>query len=237
MTKFLLISEDSGKEEIVKRAFLSDEVIVNTDETLIFDILKVEEPDVVIIDGDTEKHDLKSLCRKIKQFPVVSLLIIGEKEHNKDVTHTVNLFIKTPIDEKLLVATVESSLRTRQSLLKMTKSNQELAASLYQLNVLYNTSSQLAGTLDKDKLIKIMIEGIEKSLNFELSCTLMFRSEREPVLIINSLYQISERLLEALKLRAILSYKSLLSDPPFDIKIGNLKIEKDIKHNIKEYLW
>ena len=235
MTKFLLISEDSGKEEIVKRAFLSDEVIVNTDETLIFDILKVEEPDVVIIDGDTEKHDLKSLCRKIKQFPVVSLLIIGEKEHNKDVTHNVNLFIKTPIDEKLLVATVESSLRTRQSLLKMTKSNQELAASLYQLNVLYNTSSQLAGTLDKDKLIKIMIEGIEKSLNFELSCTLMFRSEREPVLIINSLYQISERLLEALKLRAILSYKSLLSDPPFDIKIGNLKIEKDIKHNIKEY--
>ena len=235
MTKFLLISEDSGKEDIVKRVFSSDEVIVNLDETLIFDILKVEEPDVVIIDGDTEKFDLKSLCRKIKQFPVVSLLIIGEKEHNKDVTHNVNLFVKTPIDEKLLVATVESSLRTRQSLLKMTKSNQELAASLYQLNVLYNTSSQLAGTLDKDKLIKIMIEGIEKSLNFELSCTLMFRSEREPVLLINSLYQISDRLLEALKLRAILSYKSLLSDPPFDIKIGNLKIEKDIKHNIKEY--
>lgn len=80
-----------------------------------------------------------------------------------------------------------------------------------------------------------MIEGIEKSLNFELSCTLMFRSEREPVLIINSLYKVSDRLLEALKLRAILSYKSLLSDPPVDIKIGNLKIEKNIKHNIQEY--
>jgi len=235
MTKFLLISEDSEKEEIVKRIFSSDEIIVNVDETLIFDILKVEKPDVIIIDGDIEKLDLKPLCRKIKQFPVVSLLIVGQKEHNKDVTHNVNLFVKTPIDEKLFAATIESSLRTRQSLLKMTKSNQELAASLYQLNVLYNTSSQLAGTLDKDKLIKIMIEGIEKSLNFELSCTLMFRSEREPVLIINSLYQISDRLLEALKLRAILSYKSLLSDPPFDIKIGNLKIEKDIKHNIKEY--
>ena len=80
-----------------------------------------------------------------------------------------------------------------------------------------------------------MIEGIEKSLNFELSCTLMFRSEREPVLIINSLYKISDRLLEALKLRAILSYKSLLNDPPLDIKIGNLKVEKNIKHNINEY--
>ena len=235
MTKFLLISEDGGKIETVRKVFSADEVITCTDETMIFDVLKVEEPDVVIIDGDIEVLDLKSLCRKIKTFPVVSLLIMGEKEHNKDVTHNVNLFIKTPIDEKLLSATVDSSLRTRQSLLKMTKSNQELAASLYQLNVLYNTSSQLAGSLDKDKLIKIMIEGIEKSLNFALSCTLIFRSEREPVLIINSLYQISDRLLEALKLRAILSYKSLLSDPPYDIKIGNLKIEKNIKHNIREY--
>ena len=235
MTKFLLISEDSGKIEVINKVFSSDEIISCVDETMIFDILKVEEPDVVIVDGDIEKLDLKSLCRKIKTFPVITLLILGEKEHNKDVTHNVNLFIKAPIDEKLLSATVDSSLRTRQSLLKMTKSNQELAASLYQLNVLYNTSSQLAGTLDKDKLVQIMIEGIEKSLNFEMSCTLIFRSEREPVLIINSLYKISDRLLEALKLRAILSYKSLLSDPPYDIKIGNLKIEKNIKHNIKEY--
>ena len=235
MTKFLLISEDSEKDRLVKEVFPSDEVITSCDQTLIFDVLKVEEPDIVLVDGDVEGLDLKHLCRKIKQFPVVILLILGEKEHNKDVMHNANLFIKMPVDKKLLSATVESALKTRLSLLKMTKSNQELARSLYQLNVLYNTSSQLAGTLDKDKLLKIMTEGIEKSLNFELSCTLMFRSEREPVLIINSLYKISDRLLEALKLRAILSYKSLLADPPYDIKIGNLKIEKNIKHNIQEY--
>ena len=235
MTKLLLVSEDNNKEQTVRETFPNDEIIVSGDQTQIFDMLEVEEPDVVIVDGDIEKLELKSLCRKIKHYPVVILLILGEKEHNKDVMHNANLFIKTPIDKKLLSATVESSLKTRQSLLKMAKSNQELARSLYQLNVLYNTSSQLAGTLDKDKLISIMNEGIEKSLNYELSCTLMFRSEREPVLIINSLYKISDRLLEALKLRAILSYKSLLSDPPIDIKIGNLKIEKNIKHNIQEY--
>ena len=235
MTKFLLISEDGEKEKLIKEVFSSDEVITTVDEMTVFDILKVEEPDIVMIDGDIKSLDLKPLCRKVKQYPVVILLILGEIEHNKDVTHNVNLFIKTPIDKKLLSATVDSALKTRQSLLKMARSNQELARSLYQLNVLYNTSSQLAGSLDKDKLLKIMIEGIEKSLNFELSCTLMFRSEREPVLIINSLHKISDRLLEALKLRAILSYKSLLSDPPFDIKIGNLKIEKNIKHNIDEY--
>lgn len=235
MTKFLLISEDSEKEQLLREVFPMDEIAVTSDELLIFDILKVEEPDIVIVDGDIEVLDLKHLCRKIKQYPVVVLLVIGKKDLNKDVMHNANLFIQTPIDKKLLSATVDSGLKTRLSLLKMTKSNQELARSLYQLNVLYNTSSQLAGSLDKDKLIKIMIEGIEKSLNFELACTLMFRSDREPVLIINSIYKVSDRLLEALKLRAILSYKSLLSDPPVDIKIGNLKIEKNIKHNIQEY--
>ena len=235
MTKFLLISEDSEKEKTVREVFSSDEVISTVDEMMVIDALKVEEPDIVILDGDIQSLDIKALCRKIKQFPVIILLILGEVKHNKDVTHNANLFIKTPIDKKLLAATIDASLRTRQSLLKMTKANQELARSLYQLNVLYNTSSQLAGTLDKDTLLKIMIEGIEKSLNFELSCTLMFRSDREPVLLINSLHKVSDRLLEALKLRAILSYKSLLADPPFDIKIGNLKIEKNIKHNIQEY--
>ncbi|MCQ2739348.1 MAG: HAMP domain-containing histidine kinase [bacterium] len=235
MTKFLLITGDSEKESLIRSVFVTDEIIVVTDEICVFDNLEVEEPDIVIIDGDLQNTDFKSLCRKIRQYPVATLFIIGEQNHNKDVTHNVNLLIKAPIDKKLLSATIESALITRRSLLKMSQSNQELARSLYQLNVMYNTSSQLAGTLDKDKLLKIMIEGVEKSLNFELSCTLMFRSEREPVLIINSLYKISDRLLEALKLRAILSYKSMLKDPPFDIKIGNLKIEKNIKHTIKEY--
>lgn len=235
MTKFLLISEDSEKEKIMSEICPSDEIILTSDEVFVIDSLKVEEPDIVVIDGDINSIDLKSLCKKIKQYPVITLMIMGEVQHNKDITHNINLFIKAPIDKHLLSATIDSSLKTRQSLLKMTKSNQELARSLYQLNVLYNTSSQLAGSLDKDKLFKIMIEGVEKSLNFDLSCTLMFRSEREPVLLINSLYKVSDRLLEALKLRAILSYKSLLNDPPLDIKIGNLKIEKNIKHNIKEF--
>ncbi len=235
MTKFLLISEDNEKEKAIKEACSSSEIIVTTDTTFIFDSLEVEEPDIVIIDGDIKSIELKPLCKKIRQYPVIILMIIGETHHNKDITRNVNLFVKAPIDKYFLATTIDSSLKTRQSLLKMTKSNQELARSLYQLNVLYNTSSQLAGSLDKDKLLKIMTEGIEKSLNFDLSCTLMFRSEREPVLLINSLYKVSDRLLEALKLRAILSYKSLLADPPFEIKIGNLKIEKTIKHSINEF--
>ena len=87
MTKFLLISEDNEKENIIRETCPSDEIIVSTDETLIFDTLKVEEPDIVIIDGDLTSLDLKSVCRKIKQYPVITLLILGEVKHNKDIMH------------------------------------------------------------------------------------------------------------------------------------------------------
>ena len=40
MTKFLLISEDSEKENLVREVFPTDEVIVSCEQTLIFDILK-----------------------------------------------------------------------------------------------------------------------------------------------------------------------------------------------------
>ena len=51
-------------------------------------------------------------------------------------------------------------------------------------------------------------------------------------MLINSLYDISEELLSALKLRAILNYKSLFENRniPFDIDDKNLKIIKNIKN-------
>ena len=87
MTKFLLVSEDSEKENLLKEVFPMDEIATTSDEILIFDILKVEEPDIVIVDGDIETLDLKHLCRKVKQYPVVILMILGEKDLNKDVKY------------------------------------------------------------------------------------------------------------------------------------------------------
>ena len=40
MTKFLLISEDSEKESLIREVCPSDEVIMTADETLVFDNLK-----------------------------------------------------------------------------------------------------------------------------------------------------------------------------------------------------
>ncbi len=234
MARILFITDSDEKEKVVKSALKGKEFLVSSDEINIEDILKVETPDVVILDCDIQKIEPKAVIKTVKHYSIILILYTGEKPVGKDITNHANLIISKDADKNIISAIVEAGLRTGTSLQKLADSNQELARSLYQLNVLYNTSSQLAGSLDKEELIKIMIEGIDKSLNFDMACVLIFRSPREPVLVINSIYNVSDRLLEALKLRAILSYKSIVEDPPVDIKIGNLKIEKTVKHTIKE---
>ena len=235
MARILFITDSDEKEKTFKSALKGKEFLVSSDEVNIEDILKVETPDIVILDCDIQILDVKTVIKTVKHYPVILILYTGDKPVGKDITNHANLIISKNADKNIISAIVDAGLRTGMSLRKLADSNQELARSLYQLNVLYNTSSQLAGSLDKEELIKIMIEGIDKSLNFDMACVLIFRSPREPVLVINSIFNVSDRLLEALKLRAILSYKSIIEDPPVDIKIGNLKIEKSIKHTIKEY--
>lgn len=239
MAKILLVSENNEKgrefEEILQKN--SHEFCYADNPTMTVDILKTQLPDIVILDTEVKGFDLKTISKKIQSFEnVLTILLIKNDSIEPELLKNINAFVQEPISKNLLVSTINANLKTKNSLDKLSESNQELARSLYQLNVLYNTSSQFAGTLDKDKLINIMIEGMDKSLSFGLSCALTFRAE-EPVLIIHSLYNLSDRVLEALKLRAALNYKSLFENKkmPFELNIDTLKVEKHIKHAIKEY--
>lgn len=239
MAKILFVSENGkkGKEiqEILQKN--SHEFCYADNKTLTIDIMKTQLPDIAILDAEISGFDLKDISKKIKSFEnVVTILLTKNDDIDPELLKNTNAFLQEPISSKFLISTINANLKTKNSLDKLSNSNQELARSLYQLNVLYSTSSQFAGTLDKNKLIDFLIEGMDKSLSFGLSCVLTFKNE-EPVLIINSLYNVSERLLEALKLRAILNYKSLFEKKPmpFELDIKDLKIEKHIKHAIKEY--
>lgn len=241
MAKILFISEDEKKIEQVKGILEknSHEFLQAKDQTTAMDTLKKQNPGIAILDTEVKSFDLKIINKQIKSFGdnILTILLTKTDEIEPELMKNANAFLKEPISKNLLTSTINANLRTKNSLEMLSNSNQELARSLYQLNVLYSTSSQFAGTLDKQKLIDYMIEGMDKSLNFGLSCTLTFRADNEPVLIINSLYQISDRLLEALKLRTILNYKSLFDkkEIPFELNIDKLKVEKHIKHAIKEY--
>lgn len=241
MAQILFVTDNDKKvnqfQEILQKS--SHDFLHASNQTLVLDIIKTQRPDIAILDTEIASLDLKAVNKKIKSYGDSILTILLTKDDNVDqeLLKNANAFLTEPISKNLLNSTINAILRTKNSLEMLSNSNQELARSLYQLNVLYNTSSQFAGSLDKNKLIDIMIEGMDKSLSFGLSCVLTFRADNEPVMIINSLYQISERLLEALKLRTILNYKSLFEkkEIPFDLDVAKIKVEKHIKHPINEY--
>ncbi len=204
------------------------------DETSIYDYIEISQPDLIILDELLEFPDIKTTIKKIKSnLDNVQILLLTNGECvDEEISKLVSGFLFNKFSDNLIVSTINTYLKTKNNLDKLSEKNKDLADSLYRLNVLYNTSSQFAGTLDTKKLIDYMIEGLDKSLSFDLTCTIFFGLKNEPVLIVNSLYDISEELMSALKLRAILNYKSLFENKnaPFEIDEKALKIIKYIKN-------
>ncbi len=202
--------------------------------TTLFDLLEISPPDIIIIDKDIQTLNLQLTIKKIKSKLENSqiLLFTNDENVNDEISKLVSGFILNTFPDNLITSTINTHLKTKENLDTLSQKNKDLADSLYRLNVLYNTSSQFAGTLDTKELLNYMIEGLDKSLSFDLTCTISFGFEHEPVLIVNSLYDISEELMSALKLRAILNYKSLFKkeEIPFDIDDKTLKIIKNIKN-------
>lgn len=243
MSKVLLVSENT-KENEEAASILSQSgigVIVCTDEEGIFNYIEKNLIDLIIIDADIKALNPVILCRKLKAYVhTENILILSLINHDGDISDILklsNASICKPVNEKILTAAVSSNLKMKKSLDILSKNNSELAKSLYQLDVLYNTSTQLAGSLDKQKLVNIMIDGLEKSLSFSLSSTLIFHNENIIDLIINSLYGISPRLEHSLKLRSILSYRALFDKKqiPYDINVEDINVIKNIKHPLEEY--
>ncbi len=236
----LFISDRPDKINFITEIFgkNSENLYCVSDEISVADMISVNPPDVIIIDTLSSTLKPKNIIKKIKQVlenPIIILIINRKAE--KDLIKYTNAFITDDMSQELIEATVNVNLRMKNSLEQLSNSNKDLADSLYMLNTLYSTSSQFAGTLDKTELINYMIEGMDKSLSFSLTCTLSFCTEDAPVLILNSLYDISDELLSAIKLRTILNYKSLFNNKklPFELDENNLKVIKTIKYPASKF--
>lgn len=234
MIKTLLVSDNKSQTEKFQSIFNKNsyDFSIMTDETLIYDYISAETPDIIII--DEEYKNTKTLNKKIKSIceNTIIIFLISDNKVDKDLIKYANAFFTNDMSEDLILSTLNINLRMKSSLDMLSNSNKDLADSLYRLNALYSTSSQFAGTLDKSKLIQYMIEGMDKALSFSLTCTLSLCTEDKPVLLINSLYELSEELITALKLRVILNYNSLFEGKtlPADITLDNLKVIKQIKY-------
>lgn len=234
MIRILLVSEDNNGINRFKNIFTKGSYDFETmsDETLICDLISVEAPDIIII--DTKFPQTKDLNKKIKSICENTIIIfaLSTPSVEKDLIKFANAFITKEMTDDLILSTINVNLRMKNSLEMLSSSNKDLADSLYRLNALYTTSSQFAGTLDKSKLINYMIEGMDKALSFSLTCTLSLCTDETPVLILNSLYELSDELITAIKLRTILNFNSLFEGktPPCELNIDTLKIEKHIKY-------
>lgn len=233
MIKILFISKNNIYTEKFKNVFSKNlyDFICISDTTLLTDTINAEIPDIIFI--DTAISDIKDINRKIKQICDNTIIIFVTEENHieKDILKFANAIITPDMSEDLIISTININLRTKNALEMLSNSNKDLADSLYRLNTLYDTSSKFAGTLDKEKLIRYMIEGMDKALSFSLTCTLSVCTG-EPVLLLDSLYELSEELISAIKLRTILNYNSVFEGkkPPFELNIDTLKVVKQVKY-------
>ncbi len=233
MTKIFLISDNKTTLEEVKRLTSSSiyEIISADTEESVEEAVLNETADLMIFDYSAENIDIISLIRRLKLTmqtkDIRSIILLPEKNIDYDVLKYVNSYITRPFNEHLFQASVNSNLQLRDTFRVLSKNNSDLAKSLYQLNVLYTTSTHLAGSLDKTKLIEIMTDGLEQSLSLSLCYALILNEANDIKLIIKSIFPLSQRLENAIKLRALLSYKNLFSINPSINDIDVIKYHKD----------
>ena len=241
MAKILFVSDDIEKinhyDEVLTK--YSHDVQFASDTQMFFDSLIANMPKIIILDSMSNSFDLVQLYRRINEIKegIITLSLIKDDKIPPELLNISDAFLTEPISDNVLISTINVNMRRRDTMTRLSASNQNLSKSLYQLDVLYNIGSQFAATLDKEKLINIMLEGLDKALGYSVACVLTFKSNNEPLLIINSINQISDRLMEALKLRAVLNYKSLCENKemPFELNIEHLKTIKYAKNTIDDY--
>ncbi len=233
MIKILLISDNEEKSKHFKGIFSKStyEFSSLSDENIIYDLLNTDMPDIVFVDD--KYSNIKTVNKKIKSINenTIIICIASSNKPDKELVKHINAFVTEDMSDDLILSAVNMNLRTKNSLEMLSSSNKDLADSLYRLNALYDTSSRFSGTLDKSELIRYMIEGMDKALSFSLTCTLSVCTS-EPLLILNSLYELSDELISAIKLRTILNYNSCFEEGkvPLKLDITNLKVEKHIKY-------
>ncbi len=238
MEKILLISNDKNLSDTCSSVFIKNDYkfeVANDRHQIDFIVTKFS-PDVILVDIDFEDTDIQVLCNNLKlysQSDDIQLILITNGEKTLiDALSRIDGYIVKPFKNEILLSTVNAHIRTKKRLDMIFSKTSELARSLYQLNVMYDTSSQLAGTLDKQKLIDVMREGFERSISFAM-CAILIVSKDDVQLIINSLHPVSERLEAAIKLRMMLNYKNLFFEKrcPVDFVIDDIEVTRSSKHS------
>ena len=215
MTKiFLLLNRNEKNSSIRPTLLLNKFEIVEAQNTLEDILSQIYNyiPDIVLIDSGI--NNCEFIIRQIKSGSKNrnTQIILLLNDNTGEFMNLADGLVEYPVKSDVLVSTINSHIKIKKYLDRLYENNKELSRSLYQLNVLYNTSSQFAGTLNTKKLYDIMTEAMEKTLSFDISCVLIFNSIGNPVFNLNTIHTPSQNLIDALKIRSFLSYKTISDD-------------------------
>ena len=243
MSKILLIKkDDKDASEIIN--IINDNgykcILCNSTAEVAIKSIEQDLPDIILIDTDFENCEFltKQIKTQTNTFKTHIILLL-EKEKSADFLSFAHGYITKPVNKDILINTINSHIRIKKSLEQLGENNRELARSLYQLNVLYNTSSQFAGTLDKNKLYSIMLEAMEKTLSYDISCLLIFDANSKTHFSINSLYEPTDSLKEALALRTMVGYKNIFENEvlPHKTSLEDIEITTNVKPSHKSNIY
>ena len=232
---FLLLNKDDLYDYVSKVLLQNDFEIMSSDgevEDILTQIHNFS-PDIILTDNELQNAEM--IVRQIKsdaRNQNIQLLMLLDTEKNTDFISLADGIIELPLNDDVFNSTIQSHQKIKKSLDRLYKNNKELSKSLYQLNVLYNTSSQFAGTLNTNKLYDIMLEAMEKTLSYDISAVLIFNSEYQARLNLNTIHMPSENLVDAMKIRSILNYKSVVNDNLYINRFNANEIE--VVQNVKQ---
>lgn len=216
MTKiFLLLNESEEKaqiKQILENAKIEQKDFDGNFEEIFSDIYDYN-PDIILVDNriETPEFTIRQIKASVKNQNTQFILLFDDTIGGEFV-NLVDGVLELPIRENVVLTSINSHLKIKKSLDRLYENNKELSRSLYQLNVLYNTSSQFAGTLNTNKLYEIMIEAMEKTLSFDISAVLLFSTDGKPVFNLNTILTPAQNLIDALKIRSILNYRTMFED-------------------------
>ncbi len=191
-------------------------------------------PDIILVENNLENCEF--IIRQIKSIAKnqnTQIIFLLHENVKTDILNLADGLVEFPLKKEVLLSTINSHFKIKKSLDRLYDNNKELSKSLYQLNVLYNTSSQFAGTLNTSKLYEIMIEAMEKTLSFDISSVLIFNQFSKPILYLNTIHTPSENLIDALKIRSILNYKTMFENTtlPHDKDFDEIEVIQKTKQS------
>ena len=231
---FLLSNDENAKSRINSLLLEKDDIELMSAYGEIEDILTQLHhfcADVILIENGYENCEF--VIRQIKSNSKnqnTQIILLLNKHEECSFMNLADGFIEYPLNNEILISTLQSHFKIKKSLDRLYENNKELSRSLYQLNVLYNTSSQFTGTLNTSRLYDIMIEAMEKTLSFDISSVLILNSDGKPQFNLNTIHTPSENLVNALKIRSVLNFRNELKKgilPVFDF--NNIEIKQNIK--------